>query len=404
MRIRPCEICGSIEAELLHERRFTPLPGALLAGYDVTTCRDCGFCFAQDLPDTSAFDRYYEEQSKYEFHQREGAPSEYDSRRLPAAAALIAEWMPNREARILDIGCATGGLLAALRDAGFHQLLGIDPSPACARAARQHHGIEVLTAPLSRIPAEIGSFDLIVFGSVMEHLLDLNATLERISPLLKEHGCVFVEVPDVTRCTRLGDAPFQEFSVEHINFFSPKSLSNLWSKHGYSAVGLRQTEIVHVANLVAYEIKAMFRKGSGATSVPIFDDQAGPELRRYIANATSALAPVAAILRELALRETSVIVWGAGTHTQGLLATTPLRDVKIRAFIDSNARYAGQTLAGVPVLSPAEAARFDEPILISSQQFQVEILDEIKNLRRLPNAVITLYPEGLKRQSDTPST
>ncbi len=390
MRIRPCEICGSVGARLIHRRQFQPLPGALLAGYDVAACTDCGFCFAQDLPEPTDFDRYYEEQSKYEAPQRDGAPSEYDSRRLPAAAAIVAEWLPDRDARVLDIGCATGGMLAALRDIGYRHVLGVDPSPACARAARRYHDIEVVTAGLSRLPESLGQFDLIIFGSVVEHLLELNATVQRVRPHLTERGCVFIEVPDMTKCTLLGDAPFQEFSVEHINFFSPTSLQNLWRKHGFSTVGIRQTSIRYMGGLTVHEVRGMFRCGDNPV-LPERDDVTEPELRRYIEQANARLSRVAEVVSNIARAGEPLFVWGAGTHTQGLLATTELGSAKIAAFVDSNARYAGQELAGAPIIGPDALMGRPEPILVSSQQYQDEIVREITVVRKLPNRVITLY-------------
>lgn len=391
MRPRPCEICHNPQADFIYRREFTPLPGSLLSGYEVVACPACGFCFARDLPTAEEFDRYYEEQSKYEYHQRDGAPSEYDSRRLPAAAAIIAEWLPDRSARILDIGCANGGLLAALKAIGYSNLLGLDPSPTCAAAAQRLHGIEVVTGPLSRLTPAMGQFDLIIFGSVLEHLLELNGMVARIEPHLTAAGCVYVEVPDMTRCTRLVDAPFQEFSVEHINFFSPVSLSNLWRKHGFSVRGLRQFSIPYLRGNLVYEVKAMFQRGAHAAATPEFDAEAGPEIRRYVERSAARLAHLTGVIDRLADSGEPILVWGAGTHTQGLLSTTRLGEANIRAVVDSNARYRGQTLGGVTICGPDEIAGRPEAILISSQQFQEEIVHEIAAVRGLSNRLITLY-------------
>ncbi len=390
-RARPCEICGGGDTVPIYHREFEQLPNALLRSYDVVSCQTCGFCFAENLPTPLEFERYYELQSKYEFHHRGGAASEYDARRLPAAASLISEWLPDKQSRILDVGCANGGLLDAIRTQGFPYVMGADPSPTCAEAARRLYDIEVLAAPLTGIPSSIGRFDLVIFGSVMEHLLDLNGTVKRVADLLTPRGCVFIEVPDMTRCTELDDAPFQEFSVEHINFFSPTSLANLWGKHGFDRVALKQTEIDYVSGLKAFEIKALFRAGAGPARSPAFDATASAELVRYVGKSRGKLSRLDVIFGELAKSRTPVIVWGVGTHTQSLLVTTSLKDVNIAAFVDSNARYVGQELHGIPILSPAVLSRRPEAILVSSQQFQAEIVEEIKMIRRLPNEVITLY-------------
>jgi SAM-dependent methyltransferase len=387
-----CSVCGSNEQISLYTRRFTKLSSALIDGYNVVACEKCGFCFASDLPDQAAFDSYYEAQSKYEHDIRGGGASEYDTRRLPFAVSLIAEWLPDRSARILDIGCANGGLLAELRTNGYENILGVDPSPACVRNARELYGLNVTTAPISRIPPTIGLFDLVIFGSVLEHIIDLNRTLERAKALLRPGGCIFIEVPDMTKAFLLTDAPFQEFSVEHVNYFGPISLRNLLRGHGFAEIGLRQTEIQQVPGLIIYELKAMFglteHRESDAFEV---DQETRRELERYIELSRQKLAPVVNLIDSLVEERRPLIVWGVGTHTQGLLADTRLKEARIEAFVDSNTRYVGQNIEGIPILSIHEVTKLPHAILISSQQFQNEIVDQIRDRLHLPNELITLY-------------
>ena len=87
----------------------------------------------------------------------------------------------------------------------------------------------------------------------------------------------------------------------------------------------------------------------------------------------------------------SIIVWGVGTHTLRLLSTSRLKDAKIVAFVDSNPRYQGKTLQGVPIVSPAELPDMPQSILISSRVFQRNIEDQIRNALKLDNRVYLLY-------------
>ena len=78
------------------------------------------------------------------------------------------------DAGILDIGCSTGGFLSVLRDMGFHDLRGLDPSPRCAdAAARRLYDVEVLTGTLNRLPDLRPPFDLICLLGVIKHIRDL---------------------------------------------------------------------------------------------------------------------------------------------------------------------------------------------------------------------------------------
>jgi SAM-dependent methyltransferase len=375
----------------LYRRSFSKLSNGLLDGYDVVSCLECGFCFADQLPPQAEFDAYYLGQSKYEHEWRGGRQSEFDSRHRPLSAAVISEWFPNRTARIVDIGCANGDLLAELKKIGYENVTGIDPSPACARAALELYGIHVLTAPISSPPRDV-AFDLVILSSVLEHILDLRGAIRSIVEVLRPGGAIYLEVPDMTRCSLINDAPFMEFSVEHINYFGPISLSNLWRAHNFDLLQIRQTAIEQVPGLVIRDIKALVRRPDYERSTTLtFDAQTRAELGRYIERARAKLDKIEQTINALADSQEPVIVWGVGTHTQGLLATTRLKEANIVAFVDSNTRYTGQDINGVPVLPVSKLHDLPHDILVSSQQFQTEIVDQIQNSLRLPNKAITLY-------------
>src|SRR5207253_5575953 len=115
----------------------------------VACCRVCGCGYADRLPPQAAFDGYYRDLSKYDHTERSGGGSEQDRARFRDIAALIARFVPDRTAPVLEIGCATGGLLACLRDLGLARVAGVDPSPYSAQAVRRLHGIPARTGTLS---------------------------------------------------------------------------------------------------------------------------------------------------------------------------------------------------------------------------------------------------------------
>src|SRR4051794_37691531 len=102
---RPCPICGAEGATVLYRQRFQSISDAgILDGYDVVACRRCGFGYADQIPDQAAFDAYYRDLSKYEYHDRNGNESSYDKISFRQVADLIEGQIPSRQARILDIG------------------------------------------------------------------------------------------------------------------------------------------------------------------------------------------------------------------------------------------------------------------------------------------------------------
>ncbi|MFI5244639.1 MAG: methyltransferase domain-containing protein [Gemmatimonadales bacterium] len=390
---RGCPVCGSAERISLFHQQFASVEGATpVAGYDVSVCRACGAGYADGIPEQDAFDRYYRDMSKYEYHQREGAESEYDQRRLAIIADIIAPHVPGPESRILDIGCATGRLLANLRERGFANVTGLDPSPACATAARKLYGVEVRTMTLAELGGGAERFDVAILVGVLEHLRDLDAAFVQLRAILNPGGLLYVEVPDATAFADWPNAPFQDFSTEHINFFAPLSLENLMARRGFSRRFLEQNHREQSYHTVMSNISAVFRKEeSTVAGAGRYDAQTRPGLERYIAQCRSAEVRLHATIDSLATSGRPILVWGVGTQTTRLLATSRLAEANILAFIESNARYHGKTLHGKPILAPEQLKRHPEPVLVGSRVFQHEIVAQIRDDLACANELILLY-------------
>lgn len=390
---RLCAVCGSNRKKVLFHQNFANVSeGTLLIGYEVVICTDCGFGYADGLPDQCDFDAYYEQMSKYEYEHRGGEQSDFDSRRFPVAADFIRSLLPDQQASILDIGCSNGGLLQALRQVGYANVMGVDPSPVCVRTAERLYGIQVLTGTLSSLPPGFGRYDLVILGAVLEHVCDLRTALAQTRSLLKPNGLLYVEVPDVTRFASSPDAPFQEFSVEHVNYFSVGSLQNLLSAAGFEMIKSSQTSTMLGNNIVSPELKAMFRILDKPSSRPITHDlETERIIKEYINSSREVEQRIHAAIAPWLQSRKAIIVWGVGTHTQRLLATSALAQANIRAFVDSNPRYQGKLINGLPILSPADLKNLHEPILISSRFFQREIEQQIRGQLGLTNELILLY-------------
>ncbi len=388
---RPCPICSSSNKEVIYFQRFFGLTDvALFDGYDVVVCSDCGLGYADDLPPQEAFNTYYRDLSKYENQTPGFTLSAYDSKRFAETVALIADVLEDRAIRILEIGCSTGGLLEALIGGGYRRVVGLDPSPVCTGISNERCGAEVITGSLSDLKPELGPFGLIILGSVLEHLRDTDMAMTILKSLLTQKGYLYLEVPDASRFPEGTQASFQEFSLEHITYFSPRSLDNLLGAHGFHRVFCHQGNPEPHPGILAVEIKALYQL-TGHITAPMFDPDTRPALEAYVGKSQSQENHLEAILFDLAESKRPILVWGVGTHTQHLLTSGALARARIVAFVDSNPNYHGHTLKDVPILAPMELGPYTEPILISSQQFQEEIVEQIMFSLGLKNEIIRLY-------------
>ena len=363
-----------------------------VSGYDVAICDACGGAYADGIPEQQVFDRYYREMSKYEYHQRDGAESEYDQRRLAIIADILAPYLPRRDVRILDIGCATGRLLANLRDRGFPDVVGLDPSPACAATAKRLYGIDVRTMTLAELGTGDERFDVLILVGVLEHLRDLDAAFVHLRAILRPGGLLYAEVPDATAFADWPNAPFQDFSTEHINFFAPVSLDNLMTRRGFSRVYAERNHREQSFRTVMSNVSAIYRREADP-ELPAtkFDAETAIGLTRYIEHCRAADAQLHAKIDALVESNRPILIWGVGTHTTRLLATSRLGDARIIAFIESNARYHGKSLSGRPILAPEALKEHLEPVLVSSRVFQHEIARQIRDQLECDNEMILLY-------------
>jgi SAM-dependent methyltransferase len=96
----------------------------------------------------------------------------------------------NLESKILDVGCASGRVLYILRDAGFKNLLGVDPY--IKSDLKYSNGLNILKKFINDIEIK---FDLILFNHSFEHIPNPIETLIKVSELLSKDGICLIRTP-----------------------------------------------------------------------------------------------------------------------------------------------------------------------------------------------------------------
>jgi hypothetical protein len=210
------------------------------------------------------------------------------------------------------------------------------------------------------------------YVAVLEHLLDPRDQMQAVSALLGPGGYVFVSVPDGESFVQHTRAPFQQFSVEHINYFTGRSLANVMGAAGYRLVAQRRLVMRLGTDGRDPALEAIYR-WDGVVR-PVEPDPSGSDfIRAYVHECGQVEAGIAERLGRLAASGDPIYVWGTGTHTLHLLESSPLKDCRIEAFLDSNPHYTGGTLVGRPVLAPSRLSTVDAPILVGSAVSQSSI-------------------------------
>ncbi len=390
---RNCPVCDAASVEPLHTQHFELSSGHPLSqGYEIVTCAACGFVYADTTVSQADYDRFYAELSKYEDQKTGtgGGENPLDRARLELTARQIAEFLQDPMARILDVGCANGGLLKSLKDFGYENLCGLDPSPVCVENTLAL-GIEAHTGSLFQ-PFPYGKFDCVILSHTLEHIQEVREAIIWIKEMLESDGkqIVYIEVPDATRYIDFLYAPFQDFNTEHINHFSKIYLNLLMSWAGFIQMESGEKTLTISPNIFYPAIYGFWKKSTGQFASKIEPDrQLVARISEYIRQSQETLDTIEARLQKILPQAPQIIVWGTGQLATKLLVETSLGKAKITAFVDNNPINQGKTLRGVKIVSPQALIGLDGPILITTILHQQAIAEQIRQMG-LPNEIVFL--------------
>lgn len=153
--------------------------------------------------------------------------------------------------RVLDVGCAEGDLARVLTERGA-VVSGVEGDPAAAEVARPTLD-RLLIGDLDRVDllAEFGagSFDAVILGDVLEHLVNPGGVLRQARDLLSEDGRVIISLPNVAHAAvrlslLLGRWRYRELGLldrTHLRFFTRETLEELLGDAGLRPVEREQT-------------------------------------------------------------------------------------------------------------------------------------------------------------------
>ncbi len=239
-----CLLCASAGREDPLASRFLGLDASPYP-YRVHRCRPCDFRWLSPQPGPEDLQRLY---TKDEYFDNLKTGFSYEEQTRTSNHCMRAHIRKLRKycsgARILDIGTATGEFVEIALKYGL-DAEGVEFSE-CAVEVAQKKGLPVFQGDVYHPGLKPGTYNAIHINHVLEHLHDPKQVLTRVKELLTPGGIVFVEVPYqfdslLDRWHRLsGSWPgFGPFSLHHLSFFSPRSLSYMLERTGFEVLSLK---------------------------------------------------------------------------------------------------------------------------------------------------------------------
>lgn len=101
--VRNCPICNHSSGKVLHTQHFSlPDKSVLPNVYDVVSCENCGFCYADSTASQEDYDKYYNEMSKYEDNNTGTGSglSPLDKQRMDTVVDLLSNYIENKDIEV----------------------------------------------------------------------------------------------------------------------------------------------------------------------------------------------------------------------------------------------------------------------------------------------------------------
>ncbi len=247
-RVRvPCPLCGGSASRA--ERA--------LNGFHLERCTGCGFVFCNPQMTDEALNQLYagkDIEKTVQLYSNIASPSvieEYD-RTLSWLETLVPA-----KGRLLDFACAAGYFFERALQRGW-DAHGSDLGEWAAAAAQARGLRNMHVGALADLKFPDGHFDVVYAAQVFEHLPRPKTELAELRRILKPGGLLYVDVPNYhTLPIMLGKDDFElNMPPQHINYFTPGTLSRLLDDGGFVQVRTRSNGGLKWENLVGRRINS----------------------------------------------------------------------------------------------------------------------------------------------------
>lgn len=222
----PCPLCGS------RERR----PRLQGEGFRFVACRSCGLAYQHPRPVFPELrGRYREEYFRYEL---DNAANFYNLMVLGLGDAGLGEAAPGAVPglagdRFLDIGCATGMLVADMQSRGW-KACGVEICRESAEYGIRERGVPIVIGTLEEAAFPEASFSIVHFSHLIEHVPDPRALLREVRRILLPGGLAVITTPNIDGLqARLFGARWRSAIGDHLALFSRPTLRRLLREEGY---------------------------------------------------------------------------------------------------------------------------------------------------------------------------
>lgn len=164
----------------------------------------------------------------------------------------LLELIPHRlrNGNLLEIGAAGGNTLIYAKENGYAKnIYGIELCKLENSNQTSNLFSDFIIANIEEVelPYKKETFDIILCGDVLEHLVDPYNIVRKLSYYLKDDGVFIASIPNIRKLSILydifikGDFKYTEHGIldkTHLRFFTKKNMIELFENNGYTVMNV----------------------------------------------------------------------------------------------------------------------------------------------------------------------
>lgn len=242
-----------INCPICNHNKFTPFLSCVdytvsRETFHIVQCEACGFRFTNPRPTEKEIGKYYESEeyishsgtSKGVVNKIYGMVRNYTIKQKVSLINRLSHKSQVTSKSILDIGCGTGEFLNACQKNNW-RVTGVEPSETARANAKSNYGIAAYSTlwDLQTLTLKGGDggglFNVITMWHVLEHVHQLDKTIEQIKKLLVDEGVLIIAVPNCNSydAEKYG-AQWAAYDLpRHIYHFTKKDIEKLFSRFDF---------------------------------------------------------------------------------------------------------------------------------------------------------------------------
>jgi 2-polyprenyl-3-methyl-5-hydroxy-6-metoxy-1,4-benzoquinol methylase len=211
--------------------------------FTIYECANCNVLFTYPFPEPDVLYSKYYKSENYLSHNKKSSDlfsklyRTVQKINIRKKLKLLKAVNQTAEKKILEVGAGVGDFLAACRNHGWN-CFGVEPSEQARQVAKEFNNLD-LADSINKIGER--SFSVITLWHVLEHVPDLEETIQKLKSYLSDEGSLIIAVPNHNSFDAKHYKQFWAgYDVpRHLYHFNKKSLTSIIQSKGLELVKIK---------------------------------------------------------------------------------------------------------------------------------------------------------------------